>query len=134
MEFHRERDCHGKDIWRPFPVEYKRGRPKKNNCDKIQLCAQALCLEEMVAHSIDKGALFYGKTRRRQEVFFDHDLRSETEQLCLDLHALFARRGTPRPLFDKRCPNCSFLSYCMPKTLDGKKSASRYLEAICEER
>lgn len=132
VEFHREKTSDGKTIWRPFPVEYKRGRPKKDNCDKIQLCAQALCLEEMLGHRIDQGALFYGKTRRRQDVAIDDRLRAETEQMAVQLHALFNARVTPKPVFDKRCPNCSFFSYCLPEKLNGKKSAGRYLDAIRE--
>lgn len=132
VEFHRGKGPGGKTIWRPFPVEYKRGRPKNDNCDKIQLCAQALCLEEMLGHWIDCGALFYGKTRRRQDVAFEDDLRAETETMAKQLHALFNARITPTPVFDKRCPNCSFFSYCLPEKLDGKKSASRYLDAIRE--
>jgi CRISPR-associated exonuclease Cas4 len=132
VEFHRETSPERKTIWRPFPVEYKRGRPKKDNCDKIQLCAQALCLEEMLGHRIDVGALFYGKARRRQDVNFDDDLRVETEQMAKKFHALFNARTTPKPVFDKRCPNCSFLSYCLPEKLDGKKSAIQYLDAIRE--
>ncbi|RLC01151.1 MAG: CRISPR-associated protein Cas4 [Deltaproteobacteria bacterium] len=134
VEFHRETSPEGKDIWRPFPVEYKRGRPKKDNCDKIQLCAQALCLEEMLGNPIDAGAMFYGKTRRRQDVNFDDNLRAETEQMAKNFHALFNARATPKPVFDKRCPNCSFLSYCLPEKLDGKKSVLKYLDAIREEQ
>ncbi|BBO79966.1 CRISPR-associated protein Cas4 [Desulfosarcina ovata subsp. sediminis] len=132
VEFHRQQSPGGKTIWQPFPVEYKRGRPKKDNCDKIQLCAQALCLEEMLDCHIEHGALFYGKTRRRQDVAFDDTLRTETMQMAERLHALFDARKTPPPVFDKRCPNCSFISYCMPEKLDGKKRVSRYLESIRE--
>jgi CRISPR-associated exonuclease Cas4 len=132
VEFHREIGPTRKKIWRPFPVEYKRGRPKKDNCDNIQLCAQALCLEEMLGCRIDNGALFYGKTRRRKDVAIDDELRAETEQMASQLHALFSARLTPKPVFDQRCPNCSFISYCLPEKLDGKKSAGRYLDAIRE--
>ena len=134
VEFHREKTSDGKIIWRPFPVEYKRGRPKKDDCDKIQLCAQALCLEEMLGHDTERGALFYGKTRRRQDVVFDEELRSETEAMATRLHTLFNSGVTPGPVFDKRCPNCSFHSFCLPEKLDGKKSANRYLNAICGEK
>jgi len=132
VELHREKTSDVETIWLPFPVEYKRGRPKKDNCDKIQLSAQALCLEEMLGHRIDNGALFYGKTRRRQDVIFNDELREETEQMARRLHALFDARVTPKPVFDKRCPNCSFFSYCLPEKLSGKKSAGRYLDAIRE--
>jgi CRISPR-associated exonuclease Cas4 len=134
VEFHKEKSTAGKTIWRPFPVEYKRGRPKRDNCDRIQICAQALCLEEMLGHRIEGGALFYGKTRRRQDVVFDEDLRKETETTAARLHALFAARKTPKPIFDKRCPNCSFYTICLPEKLTGKISASDYLDAICEEK
>ena len=75
VEFHLQKD----GIWQPYPVEYKRGRPKKAPWDKVQLCAQAMCLEEMLETQIAEGALFYGKTRRRQRVVFDEALRSETK-------------------------------------------------------
>ena len=81
VEFHKR----GK-TWHPFPVEYKRGKPKQDNSDKVQLCAQAVCLEEMMNVEIDSGALFYGKTRRRQDVEFDRDLRIETEETSKKLH------------------------------------------------
>lgn len=132
VEFHQKALPNGSIIWQPFPVEYKRGRPKKDNCDKIQLCAQALCLEEMLNFRIELGALFYGKTRRRQNVTFDEELRAETEQMAKNLHELFNQRKTPKPVFDKRCPQCSFASYCLPEKLDGRKSGSQYLEAIKE--
>lgn len=130
VEFHRKAFPDGKTVWQPFPVEYKRGRPKKDNSDKIQLCAQAICLEEMMGNRIYKGALFYGKTRRRQDVSFEDVLRSETELIAERLHLLFNERKTPKPIFNSRCPHCSFVSYCMPKKLDGTKSVSRYLERI----
>lgn len=130
VEFHKAEDRGGKTIWRPFPVEYKRGRPKKDNCDKIQLCAQALCLEEMIGHAIADGALFYGKIRRRLDVAFDSQLRGQTEEMAVRLHSLFTGRKTPPPVFDKRCPNCSFLTYCLPEKLDGSKSAARYVDTI----
>jgi CRISPR-associated exonuclease Cas4 len=88
VEFHRDTE-HPDDVWLPFPVEYKRGRPKKDNSDKVQLCAQALCLEEMLDVDIPAGALFYGKTRRRQDVVFDSDLRRETEDAAQRFHELF---------------------------------------------
>lgn len=130
VEFHRKVGSDGKTIWQPFPVEYKRGRPKMDSSDKIQLCAQAICLEEMLGNRIDSGALFYGKTRRRQDVSFEDDLRTETEQVAEKIHLLFNERRTPKPVFHKRCPHCSFVAYCMPEKIDGKKSVSRYLERI----
>lgn len=100
--------------WRPVPVEYKRGRPKKNNCDRVQLCAQALCLEEMLGVRISSGALFYGKTRRRTEVPMDTALRGETEALAMEMHRLHAAGCTPPPVNDARCEQCSLRVNCMP--------------------
>ncbi len=130
VEFHRKALPDGSVIWQPFPVEYKRGRPKKDNCDKIQLCAQALCLEEMLNLRIECGALFYGKTRRRQDVNFYDGLCEETEQMAERLHKLFNQRKTPKPVFDKRCQHCSFVSYCLPEKLDGRKTGTDYLATI----
>jgi len=126
VEFHRNREpCGGK--WRPFPVEYKRGRPKKDNVDKVQLCAQALCLEEMLAVEVPSGALFYGKTRHRQDVDFDANLRSETEDTAKRFHALVEAGKTPKPVFGKRCDSCSMKHLCLPKTIEKDKSIERYL-------
>jgi CRISPR-associated exonuclease Cas4 len=130
VEFHRKMGGNDKTAWQPYPVEYKRGRPKKNNCDKIQLCAQAICLEEMLAVRIPSGAIYYGKTRRRQDVLFDTSLRKETAELAEKVHELIDARVTPKPVFDRRCPNCSFISYCLPEKMDGSRSASIYLKDI----
>jgi CRISPR-associated exonuclease Cas4 len=113
--------------WQPFPVEYKRGRPKKDNYDKVQLCAQAMCLEEMLNAEIPCGALFYGKTRRRQDVLLDHALRQATENAAKELHALFESRVTPKPVYKKKCDSCSFIDLCLPKILEGSRSANQYL-------
>jgi len=78
-----------KGLWQPFPVEYKRGRAKPDNCDRVQLCAQALCLEEMLQTHVPKGALFYGKPRRREQVEFTDELRVQTEQAAAELHSLY---------------------------------------------
>ncbi len=81
--------------WKPFPVEYKRGRPKRDRCDEIQLCAQAICLEEMLSVDIPEGALFYGATHHRFDVVFDTVLRGETEHAVSRLHHLIRSRVTP---------------------------------------
>src|SRR3989441_7882327 len=81
--------------WVPFPVEYKRGKPKRDDSDRVQLCAQALCLEEMLVAPVPAGALFYGRTRRRFDVLFDARLRATTEAACARLHELFQSRRTP---------------------------------------
>src|SRR4030042_5519578 len=86
VEFHRL----DKDKWQPFPVEYKRGKPKPDDCDKIQLCAQAICLEEMLGVEVPCGALFYGKTRHRLEVTFDPSLRENTQQAAARAHEVIS--------------------------------------------
>jgi len=127
VEFHKENGT-----WCPFPVEYKRGKPKENDCDRVQLCAQALCLEEMLNCSISVGALFYGTTRRRLDVEFDANLRLKTENTASRLHELFDSGITPPAVYEKKCDSCSMLNACMPKTAGRHKSARKYLQsAIC---
>lgn len=136
VEFHRI--LHGKgttleapgDTWEPFPVEYKRGRPKRNQCDEIQLCAQALCLEESLSTTIRAGALFYGRQRRRHEVRFDSSLRSRTETLAARLHELTDARKTPPAVYAKKCDSCSLIDDCLPKIMTGKRNVHRYLSFI----
>ena len=112
----------------PFPVEYKRGKPKSHDADRVQLCAQALCLEEMFDVSIPAGALFYGEPRRRTDVPFDAALRQLTEATTVRLHALFATQMTPPAVREKKCDNCSLFTLCMPDLLTKKKSASQYFD------
>jgi len=134
IEFHKTDETFGavelhgvRGLWKPFPVEYKRGKPKFGNCDKVQLCAQALCLEEMLSAQIAEGALFYGKTRRRLDVEFDTSLRSETEALARRLHELFKKGVTPQGEYSKKCDNCSLLDLCKPKAIRPNHSARDYL-------
>ncbi|MBW1707920.1 MAG: CRISPR-associated protein Cas4 [Deltaproteobacteria bacterium] len=126
VEFHRDKE-HPGDVWRPFPVEYKRGKPKKGNYDKVQLCGQAMCLEEMLGVEIAVGALFYGKTRRRQDVVFDSDLRRETEDAAKRFHELVESGLTPKAVYMKKCDNCSMSDLCMPKTVAKARSVNSYL-------
>jgi CRISPR-associated exonuclease Cas4 len=108
----------------PFPVEYKRGKPKTDLSDRIQLCAQAICLEEMLGLSIPSGALFYGSTRRRMDVGFDETLRQEVKRLAVRMHDLYRRRCTPIVEYAPKCDKCSLLEVCLPKQ---RKDANRYL-------
>ena len=125
VEFNRQ-----EDNWHPFPVEYKRGKPKKDNCDKVQLCAQAICLEEMLSCTITEGALFYGTTRRREDVVFDTALRTETKETAEKVHELIGSGITPKPEYSKKCKSCSLEQLCMPKTCGKKGKASAYLLEI----
>ena len=128
VEFHRL----GKNVWQPFPVEYKRGKPKPDQCDLIQLCAQAICLEEMMSMSVPGGAVFYGRTRRRLDVSFDDVLRRETEETARRAHELIASGKTPPPVFEKRCKSCSLIGECLPKAMEKRSSVKRYLARMSE--
>jgi CRISPR-associated exonuclease Cas4 len=119
-------------LWQPFPVEYKRGKPKKDNSDNIQLCAQALCLEEMLGATIPVGAFFYGKPRRRTDVELDAALREKTRQTAAALHELFDSRKTPAVRYSKKCDNCSLYLQCMPKTTGLNKKIDLYLSKAFE--
>lgn len=110
----------------PRPVEYKRGRPKEHDADRVQLCAQALCLEEMLGVEVLDGALYYGKTRRREEVVFSPELRRTTEDACRRLHRLFATRRTPEAVREPKCDHCSLYPVCRPDVVG--RSARRYLQ------
>jgi len=129
VEFHHLPDGQ----WQPFPVEYKRGKPKPDSCDEIQLCAQAICLEEMLNVSIPAGAIFYGLPRRRMDVEFSSFLRSETKKAATQLHKLIAGGRTPPPVYEKKCENCSLLDLCLPQNVAGDHSAIRYLNKALEE-
>ena len=112
----------------PFPVEYKRGRPKRNDCDRVQLCAQALCLEEMLDVRVPAGALFYGQPRRRESIEFDEALRWRTEQTARRLHELLSADRLPEAEPGPKCRNCSLKEICLPDVTDARRSAARYLK------
>lgn len=124
-EFHR-REGEG---WMPFPVEYKRGKPKTNQCDNVQLCAQMLCLEEMLGIKIAQGALFYGKTHQRTDVFFDVTLRKLTADNARRFHELIAAGVTPPPEKSSKCGQCSLRELCMP---DVPRRASKVADYVYE--
>lgn len=129
VEYHHVADW----VWQPFPIEYKRGKPKPDHSDMIQLCAQALCLEEMMNVEIPSGALFYGKTRHRFDVIFNAKLRSETEEAIGKVRALIESGQTPKPVYTKRCESCSLISECLPKTIQKKRSVKSYLKRVIGE-
>ncbi|MBI4321532.1 MAG: CRISPR-associated protein Cas4 [Chloroflexi bacterium] len=97
----------------PYPVEYKVGRRKGRHAD-LQLCAQALCLEEMIGAAVPRGAVFYHATRRRHEVVFDEVLRQETEDVVKSIREMLQDERLPAPVNDARCPNCSLVDACLP--------------------
>jgi CRISPR-associated exonuclease Cas4 len=136
VEFHRAGPSEGGVVpgipgrWRPYPVEYKRGRPKPDECDAVQLCAQALCLEEMLDTTVDEGSIFYGKPRRRQVVAVDAALRTFCEEIAAKTRELLDEGTLPEPVYGKKCKACSLLPECMPRVAGGKRSATEYLASI----
>jgi CRISPR-associated exonuclease Cas4 len=121
VEFHEPPDGS------PFilPIEYKRGKPKKHDADSVQLCAQAMCLEEMLHMPIGQGCLFYGKTHRRQDVLLNEALRRRTVEIARAFHDMLASGVTPAAQYSKeKCDRCSLVSICMPRMLRQRKTAS----------
>jgi len=112
-----------------LPVEYKRGKPKAHRADEVQLCAQALCLEEMMGTAVPEGRLFYGQTRRRADVIFDAALRALTKETAQRLHELIASRETPSAVYEERkCDACSLIELCMPQAMRFQKGAGAWFE------
>ena len=110
-------------LWQPFPVEYKRGRPKETTADELQLCGQAMCLEEMLCCEIPRGALYYGEPRRRTEVIFTPELRQEVRELIAWMHELCRQGHTPKVKPSRSCNACSLRELCLPKLLRGRSVA-----------
>jgi len=126
-------EIEGKPATKYFPVEYKRGKPKLEAWDKIQLCAQALCLEEMRGVVIDEGALWYWQVRKRESVEFDNSLRSKTLAAITSAHKVLASGNTPPPTeHKKRCGGCSLVDLCEPDTFRCDHS-SAYIKALFTE-
>ncbi|WP_459687444.1 CRISPR-associated protein Cas4 [Agathobaculum sp. TL06] len=119
--------------WRPFPIEYKKGAPKAHQADELQLCAQALCLEEMLCCPIAEGALFYGETRRRCAVSFTEDLRQTVRTMLDEMHQLHSRGHTPRVKPTTSCNACSLKGICLP-VLMRKQTVKAYLHQAMEDR
>lgn len=117
----------------PYPVEYKRGKPKPDECDLVQICAQAICLEEMLGVAVPEGAIFYGRERRRTRVVFEEPLRKNTAEAALRLHELVGSGRTPAPEYGKKCQTCSLIDACLPRPCKGKTPVSRYLTTAMED-
>lgn len=117
----------------PYPVEFKRGKKRRWDNNEAQLCAQALCLEEMMGGSIPRGAIFHVKSQHREEVVFDDALRSHTIQAAKRLRQLVETRETPTAKFQPKCKGCSLLEWCMPKSLRPRATATRYIESMVDD-
>ena len=111
------------------PVEYKRGKPKTDNWDKIQLCAQALCLEEMTGQMVAEGALWYQQTRHRELVAFSGSLRQETLAVIEKVRSLLESGATPPPVYGKHCKACSLVEICQPQLM-GKDRSAGYVAGL----
>lgn len=122
-------------LWNAVPVEYKKGRPKDYDADRLQLCAQALCLEEMLGCEIPQGFLYYGASKRRESVELDEDLRQMVERICREMHELFARGHVPRTKYGKKCRSCSLVELCMPKETSSSKrgSVEEYVDSMMRD-
>ena len=117
-----------REIQSVTPIEYKVGRPKKDRFDEVQLCAQAMCLEEMLDVQIGEAALYYGKTRHRTRVELNEGLRSLVTQAARRVHEIMSSGVTPPPVYEKRkCETCSFFDICRPRTLEQRRSAAGFI-------
>lgn len=130
VEFHLDKNgitlSNYEGTYQPIPIEYKRGKPKEHDADVLQLCAQAICLEEMLVCDIPKGYLFYGETKRRVEVLFDEALRQSVRTSFQKMHEMFNRKYTPKVKTSKQCQSCSLKDICLP-VLNKKTSVNTYI-------
>lgn len=115
------------DLWAPYPIEYKNGEPKENHADELQLCAQAMCLEEMLLCEIPEGSIFYGRTKRRHVVCFSRELRSMVKVTLDEMHDMFSRGITPKARCMTACNACSLINICVP-TLNKCKNVKAYID------
>lgn len=136
LEYHRGSTgipIAGKDgLWQPYPVEYKRGSPREDTGDTLQLCGQAMCLESMLCCDIPEGALYYGEVRRREKVAFTPELRNQVCQMLAEMHELYRRGYTPKVKPTKSCNACSMKDLCLPRLMK-TRSVSAYLREAMEE-
>lgn len=136
VEFHQDPDgisLQGREgTWRPYPIEYKRGKPKDGPADALQLCAQAMCLEEMLCCTIQEGAIYYGETHHRTVVPLTQDLRSQVRDSLVEMHDLYQKHYTPKVKPTKACNACSLKDLCLPKLMRVKKVADHLTGAMEE--
>ena len=142
VEFHRD-DRNGVVIpsfrdkgkrWRPYPVEYKRGRRRWDIADEVQMCAQAICLEEMLCCSITEGAIFYGEPKRRTKIALTEELRSEVAAKCNRARLLASGAEAPAYTPGKHCKNCSMREHCMPEETHLADRSRKYLDNIFKQK
>jgi CRISPR-associated exonuclease Cas4 len=117
-----------KGLWQLHLVEFKRGKPKPHDADRIQVCAQALCLEDMTGTAIESGSLFYGEIRRREQVAFDAELRAKTEALAVRLREIIERQILPQAVHKRHCRACSLFDVCQPRFGNGSKMDAYHKE------
>lgn len=136
VEFHR--DANGvyipkwQDLFKVFPVEYKRGSPKKENHDRLQLTAQVLCLEEMLCCEIPEAFLYYGEIRHREKVLITEELKTSVYEIAQEMHALYRRRHTPLVRRKKACNSCSLKGICIPQ-LEKSTDVNKYIYKTISE-
>ncbi len=118
-------------LWRPYPVEYKHGALRKDHANELQLCAQAMCLEEMLCCEIPEGAIYFGETRHREKIFLTQELRQEVRDCLLEMHQLYTRQYTPKVKRTKACNACSLKELCVPLLMK-KYSVDNYLKEHLE--
>ncbi len=121
------------DVWQPFPVEYKRGRLRHEEGYEIQLCAQAMCLEEMLEVAVPRGAIFFGSNRRRKQIEFDTELRSLTIAATRRLHDIIDKGVPARFKYEKKCQSCSLVNLCLPRVSCGKETVTKYMTKMLSE-
>lgn len=114
--------------WTPYPVEYKRGKPKPDERDEVQLCAQAICLEEMFTTNITEGALFYWELRRRTVIQFTNEIRQKVLDYATEMHRLFDLAQTPLPVYKSHCRACSLFDLCLPQNIQKNANVNEYLK------
>ncbi len=120
-------------LYQPYPVEYKHGAPRQDHANELQLCAQAVCLEEMLCCEITEGALYFGETRHREQVKFTAELRQEVRSDLTEMHRLYQKQHTPKVKPTKSCNACSLKDLCIPRLMR-KKSVKSYLTDSLEDK
>ena len=137
VEFHHDEErgvrvaaFGGRRRWVPYPVEYKRGRKRPDLADEMQLCAQAVCLEEMLGAAVPRGALFYGEPRRRTEIEFTPELRAKLEAACARAREIMDGVSAPRYNAGRHCKKCSLNEFCMPEETGARDRSARYVAGL----